>query len=342
MNRFNKVLAVLSLVAPVSLFAQAPAPAAAPQIKMSEMVFDFGKVKVTDTLKHDFWATNTGNALLEITDVKPGCGCTHAGTWDKQVEPGKAGRIPIQFNPANFSGGVTKYVTVNCNDPAQGTMTLQIKAEIWRPIDVQPNFVFFMPVEGEEHKETKIVKIVNNTDEPFSLGEVQCTSSSFKTEVKTVKEGKEYELHVQYAFSATNTAAPGNISVKTSSTNMPVINVSVSAALQPALVAIPNQINLPGALNTTFKHNMHIRNNSATPIKVSDLAFTAEGVTGTITEAQPGKIFLVEVNFPANFRVPTGKMVEMTMKTTSPKMPVLKVPIIQLQPAPATVTGAVK
>jgi hypothetical protein len=343
MNRFIKVLSVASTFTSLSFLAQAaePTPTAQPQLKMSEMVFDFGKVKPTDTLKHDFWATNTGNALLEITDVKPGCGCTTAGEWDKKVEPGKAGKIPIALNPANFSGAVTKYVTVSCNDPAQSNISLQLKAEIWRPIDVQPNFVFFMPVEGEEHNEVKTVKIVNNTDEMLTLEAPQCTSPSFKTEIKTIRAGKEFELQVQYAYSATNTATPGTISVKTSSTNLPVVNVSVSAALQPALVAIPNQIVLPGALSTPFKHNMHIRNNSSAQVKLSDPIVSAEGVTAKVTEAQPSKIWMAEIEFPANFQVAAGKSLELEIKTTHPKMPVLKIPIIQVQPTPAAaVTGA--
>jgi hypothetical protein len=333
MNRFIKALTVIGTLTTISISLPAAesAPAAKPQLKMSEMIFDFGKVKPTDTLKHDFWATNTGNAVLEITDVKPGCGCTHAGDWDKKVEPGKAGKIPIAFNPGNFNGAVTKYVNVSCNDPAQSTLMLQIKAEIWRPLDVQPNFVFFMPVQGEEHNEVKTVKIVNNTDEVLTLEKPESTTSSFKTELKTVRAGKEYELQVQYVYSPTNPATPGNITIKTSSTNLPVVNVSVSAAIQPALVTIPNVINLPGAISTSFKHNMHIRNNSSTEVKLSDPVVSIEGVTAKITEVQPGKIFMAEVDFPANFQVPAGKSAELEIKTTHPKMPVLKIPILQVQ-----------
>lgn len=344
MNRLLKLFGVMSTLGcfSFSMQAAAPAPAAGPQLKMSEMVFDFGKVKSTDTLKHDFWATNVGNALLEINDVKPGCGCTTAGEWDKKVEPGKAGKIPIAFNPLNFSGSVTKYVHVNCNDPAQSTLMLQIKAEIWRPVEVQPNFVFFMPVEGEEQNEVKTVKIVNNTEEALTLETPQCTNPGFKTELKTIRAGKEYELEIQYAYSPTNTGTPGSVSIKTSSAYLPVVNVSVSAALQPAMVAIPNQIMLPGIMGTSFKHNLYIRNNSSRPVKLSEPAVAAAGVTAKLTESQPGKIFMVEIDFPANFQVPSGKPLEVEIKTTNPRMPLLKLPIVQTQPTPASVSTGIK
>src|SRR5436190_9168 len=68
---------------------KAAAPAAAlskngPRIAFSEIVYDFGKQGVSTPLRHDFIVTNIGTALLEITQVQPGCGCTTAGEWDKK------------------------------------------------------------------------------------------------------------------------------------------------------------------------------------------------------------------------------------------------------------------
>src|ERR1044071_6693305 len=59
----------------------------APRIEFASRVFDFGKVSAGELVRHDFVFTNTGTASLEITDVRPGCGCTTAGPWDRQVPP---------------------------------------------------------------------------------------------------------------------------------------------------------------------------------------------------------------------------------------------------------------
>src|SRR5688572_23478459 len=208
MKHVIKVAAVLFTVAQIagSLPALAqPAPAAAtakpggPQIKFSEMVHNFGKVKSSDVLRHDFIVTNTGSALLELTDVKPACGCTVTGTWDRQIQPGQTGKIPIQFSPANFNGRVTKSITVACNDPAQPTHSLQIQATIWRPIDVQPAQVYFTPVEGEEANDTKVVRITSNLDQPLTLEAPQSSNPALKLEVKTLEPGKAFELHVTFS-----------------------------------------------------------------------------------------------------------------------------------------------
>src|SRR5262245_16894162 len=99
--------------------------ASGPRIEFASLVFDFGKVSAGELVRHDFVFTNTGSALLEITAVRPGCGCTTAGTWDRQILPGKTGVIPLQFSSANFNGKVTKSATVTCNDRARTNVVLE-------------------------------------------------------------------------------------------------------------------------------------------------------------------------------------------------------------------------
>src|SRR5215213_3502807 len=84
----------------------ANATASGPRIEFSSLIYDFGKVSANELVKHEFVFTNTGKSTLEIIDVRPGCGCTTAGSWDKKVEPGKTGMIPLQFNSAGFGGSV--------------------------------------------------------------------------------------------------------------------------------------------------------------------------------------------------------------------------------------------
>ena len=130
-----------ALAAPAAL-KPAPAPGAAltgvPVIRFSETNWDFGQVSNTEPLTHVFVVANVGNAPLEITEVKPSCGCTTAGEWDRQVAPGKTGIIPIVFNPSKFTGPIAKLVTVSCNDPETPVQKLLIRADISRPNDAQP------------------------------------------------------------------------------------------------------------------------------------------------------------------------------------------------------------
>ena len=111
-------------------FAAGATETSGPRIEFATQVFDFGKVSAGELVRHDFVFTNTGRALLEITDVRPGCGCTTAGTWDRRVKPGQTGVIPLQFNSANFDGKVTKSATVTCNDRGKSNLVLQITGTV--------------------------------------------------------------------------------------------------------------------------------------------------------------------------------------------------------------------
>jgi hypothetical protein len=126
--------------APLTNAAIAPAntqPAGVPGSSL-KIWHDFGKIGASELPKHTFYFTNIGNQTLYITNVHPTCGCTAAGEWTKVVEPGKFGQIPIQFNASSFNGMVQKAITVASNDRQQPSALLQVKAQVWRPIEVNP------------------------------------------------------------------------------------------------------------------------------------------------------------------------------------------------------------
>src|SRR5882672_8816637 len=105
------------------------------RIQFESTEYDFGKALVGEQVRHEFVFTNTGDAVLTISGVYPGCGCTTAGTWTRDVEPGQTGVIPLQFNTSHFGGQpVVKTTTVVCNDKDHGTTVLQIKGTVWKPI----------------------------------------------------------------------------------------------------------------------------------------------------------------------------------------------------------------
>src|SRR5919198_326256 len=70
--------------------AAGPAPADAgpgPAIEVRETAKDGGVVEEGTVVKYQFRVANRGKADLEITRVKPDCGCSIA-RWDKVIKPG--------------------------------------------------------------------------------------------------------------------------------------------------------------------------------------------------------------------------------------------------------------
>jgi hypothetical protein len=308
--------------------AQEAAAGEGPRIKFSELSYDFGNVKISDVLRHDFIVTNTGNAVLEVTNVLPACGCTVTGTWDRQIPPGQTGRIPIQFSPANFNGTVAKTIAVTSNDPTKPSHTLEIHATVHRLVDIEPAYVYFTAPEGEQPKETKIIRIMSNLDHPLALQEPKSSNPFINVLVKTIQPGKEFALHVTCTGKVGNSNEESSITVSTSSTEFPIINVAASVLVLPALGVRPSQIRLPAAPlpSTGHEHSISIRNNSNVLTKLTEAAVNAEGVKVETSEPQPGKMFVLKVIFPPDYSPhPDHKL---TVYTSNPKYRVITVPIV--------------
>src|SRR5437899_1894842 len=281
---------------------------AEPRIDFASTVFNFGRSKPGDVIKHDYIFTNSGAAMLEITDVKPGCGCTTAGTWDRFVEPGKTGSIPLQFNPGAFNGPVAKSAIVSCNDPSHTNIVLQLSGTIWRPIEVVPaSAVFSFSSEGQKN-ETRVLRIFNHLEAPLTLSDLQCTNSSFRAKLQTVELGKEFELRITAVPPFTTSSVFGSITLKTSSPDAPLIAASAYAMLQPAVMVTPEQISLPpGPLASGTSSVTTIRNNGTNVLQLTEARVDVPGVEIRIQESEPGRLFTLTVNFPAGFQIPADK-----------------------------------
>lgn len=309
------------------------AEASSPRIQFAGTEFDFGRVHSGDVVKHTFVFTNAGDAVLEIKDVRPSCGCTTTGSWDRQIAPGRTGAIPLEFNSSGFQGEVGKVVAVLCNDPAQSNVTLRLKATVWNAIDVTPGNVVFNVSSDGESRETRVVRIVSNLEKPIELSDLQCTNRAFQPELRTVRAGKEFELHLTAVPPFNSGPGIGAVTMKTSAAEMPAIFVAAYLMVRQAVAVSPDPIRLPsGRLSGAMSITVSVRNNGTNALALSDASINLPGATVRLQELQPGRIFSLMLTLPAGFEVRPDKKVELTVKSNHPKYPVITVPV--LGPAP--------
>jgi hypothetical protein len=310
-----------------------PPGASGAKIEFAETAFDFGKVKGGEVVRHDFVFTNSGTAALEIKDVHAGCGCTTAGTWDRKVEPGKTGVIPLQFNSTGFNGTVTKSATVACNDNGQSNVVLVLKSTVWNPFDVMPATAVFNVSSESQTNATRVVRLVSNLEEPVELSDVQCTNRSLQAELKTVRAGKEFELLLTALPPFTSNTTVTSVSVKTSSPQKPVINVGAYIMVQQPIIVAPNQITLPtGRLSAGLSSSVKILNKGTNVLALSDPRVNTRDTEVRLQEIQPGQVFGLMVNFPAGFQIKPDEKIEVTLKSNHRQFPLIKIPVIQQAP----------
>jgi hypothetical protein len=294
-------------------------------------VYDFGKVMAGEQVKHTFYFTNTGCQDLMVSHVQAACGCTVVGDWARQVKPGGSGQIPVAFNSSNYSYPVTKIITVTCNDRSQpgGSFSLQLKGVVWRPIEVIPQTASLL-IRPDSPYASVAVRITNRLDQLLVLSPPESTNPLFGAELRTNTFGREYQVIISNTAALPPGSLQGHIRLRTSVTNVPVIDILTWANSQPPLSVVPMRIDLrQGPLPTNQLAYLTLINNGTNPITVSEPAVDAPGVDATITQTRPGRYFTVVLKFPTGFVLPAGRPGTFTIKTTHPRVPLVKVPIYQ-------------
>jgi hypothetical protein len=326
-----------------------PSPAAplpetpGPRIRFASQVYDFGKANGDSLVDCVFVFTNAGNQVLEITSVSPGCSCMKAGEWSRKVEPGQTGTIPVQYDSHHYTGYFAKSVFVTCNDANQPQVTLEIKGTVWRPIEITPPSAV-LNLSAESPSNAAAVRIISHLDEPLILSDLTATlsASAFAVELQTNQPGKEFQVNVKTLPPWPTSSQQGQITLKSSATNMPLIGIPFRINVQPVVMAIPFQVRLPPLpLSNAFSSTVWIRNNGTNRLALAEPVVNAKGVEATVKEEQPGQPPSVTLNFPAGFDVAPVENIELRVNTGHPQFPVVRVPIIQPpRPGPVATRAA--
>ncbi|MBL8029290.1 MAG: DUF1573 domain-containing protein [Fibrobacteres bacterium] len=133
---------ILVVLAAAALFA-------APKISFEAEEVSLGKMIQGEKKTITYVVKNSGDAELDVTDVRPTCGCTSTGKSSFKLKPGEKTTIPFEFNSGNFLGEVHKSVTVRSNDPSRESVSLKFTANIEAIIEIEPHYVSFeAPVNG--------------------------------------------------------------------------------------------------------------------------------------------------------------------------------------------------
>jgi hypothetical protein len=138
--RWRSNVALLSLFVGASISISC---AKAPKIEITPTTYNCGTFyegKV-EKLKAVFNVKNSGDDILRIQEVRPGCGCTVV-EFDTLVAPGKSGVIHADVNLNNIhTGEITKTVNVSSNAANNPSIMLTITAKINAIVDISDQYI---------------------------------------------------------------------------------------------------------------------------------------------------------------------------------------------------------
>jgi hypothetical protein len=93
-------------------------------------VFDFGRIKEGEVLKHEFILKNETSKILNIKDVNTSCGCTVSEVEKRSLQPNESTVIKVKFNSRGYSGPTQQYVYVHTDNLDKPVIRYIIKAEV--------------------------------------------------------------------------------------------------------------------------------------------------------------------------------------------------------------------
>ncbi|MGD0816235.1 MAG: DUF1573 domain-containing protein [Verrucomicrobiota bacterium] len=335
----NAVLLCAALMAtPLLLSGQTASPAGTgllgPRLIFATNEFHFGRVDAGTPVHYTFIVSNAGDQTLVISKVLPGCRCITAEAWDHAIEPGKTGKIPVQFDSTGFQDDVSKSIGVMSNDKLAPSQNLLLQGTVWSALKLTPQFAQMMIVADELSNLTTTVQITNQSDQPVTLSKPTSTSDSFKTRLRKLKPGWKYELVVDVVPPFGPGSLMSTISIPTSLTNMPVLHVTAVAMIMPGISVIPTQINLPPQLDDGTTNVTTIQANGSKIIALSNPESSDPRVSVELKEITPGRLFKLIAVFPPGFKMAPGQSAQLSVKSSIARNPLIEVPIFQPDRAP--------
>ena len=227
-----------------------------------------------------------------------------------------------------MDGPFDKSVLVSCSDPEKPQIALQLKGTVWRPINVTPrNAAFAGPLDSPASL-TRMLRIKNQEKEPLAFSAPRSSHKQFTAELKTIKDGQEYELTVRLVPPLGSGNVFGDVQMETSLRSLPLLKIPVWAISQGGLLVFPPEIELAqGPLNRKQIRKVEIRNNLADALALGAPVISTPGVEAQLVEEERGKQFMVTLTFEEGYTLPI-EGAELTIGCNQPGSPQIRVPIV--------------
>ncbi len=237
-----------------------------PKMVIEATEYDFGETTQGAVVKHAFIVKNMGDAPLELTSVRPSCGCV-TPYFDKVIEPGKEGKIEAELRTAGFRGAQIKTIQVTSNDPDTPNLTLRLTTTIRVAIEVKPSEQ--IPVALKTDAPTvQEVEVVSNTNEPLEVQEVRVNVPFARAEAQKIDDKR-----TKVVITVSPDAPPGRntilATVRTNSTAMPQVNIALNC--EKGIIVTPTTVFF-GAIN------------AATPLPVERVVTVSRGDKGFLVK----------------------------------------------------------
>jgi len=319
MNKLNICTLIAVLAVSYTVYAEEVPPGFAPEITCEETVYNFGEAEASETIEHTFIIKNEGNAVLDISRVRPACGCTVAELSEKLVGAGKEAKITTRLSLKGRRGHQRKSITVECNDPKKSRFMLYLEGDVTRALDINPDRLFF----GQISPDTQATKTITLTSKSktIEIKDVSCSVEQFDTVLEVTEEGKSYQILVSTKPPLNEGHVNGYIRISRGQ-GQPDINIPVSAVVSGPLAIAPREITLRTQNNAVTRYIV-VRPGSVKEFEIEGIDLPNPDIKFNITSVGPG--YRIELSNIVPSHELDGKVVK--IRTNVPEKHEIIIPI---------------
>ena len=232
---------LLTFVTSLFLFVNFAVAQDKPKITALETVFKFSEVSEGDKVEHTFQIRNDGTAPLAIQDVRPDCGCTVVKLEQKTLNPGETAEILASFDTSGFQGMKSKLVRIYSNDSDHSPLILKIEGKISAQLIVTPTQIYFGNIVAEKGPKKKLEVQVG---EKYKILGVESSSPRIIVTSQNNEAGNKATIGVSLSPETEQGPFRGDVLVRTSMKDRPVIHVPVFAIIEGDIQVFPAEISL--------------------------------------------------------------------------------------------------
>jgi hypothetical protein len=132
MTRLSLAGCLLLILAPVGVVRA--------ELTCSGTTYEAGQVSTGTVIRRNFMLVNQGRSTIEVTEVKPGCGCLRPHLNQSTIDPGQQSTLTLEINTLTQAAGPNLWRTVVHYEengiPAE--LTVYVRATLEAVVSVSP------------------------------------------------------------------------------------------------------------------------------------------------------------------------------------------------------------
>ncbi len=156
------------------LLILASASAVRAELTCADSPFEAGQVASGTVIRHAFTLVNRGSATIDVTEVKPGCGCMRPNLDRVTLAPGQQSTLSVEINTLTQPAGPNMWRTVvhyQENDAA-AELVVYVRANLQAVVSVSPASLIIHTQKGAKGE----FILSEHYDQPLSIRGVAVAS----------------------------------------------------------------------------------------------------------------------------------------------------------------------